>query len=118
RQLNTDLQPKLKSSIAGLRSIVYPLPSLPVGGSPLQIQFALNTVQLFEYLYPYATQMEQAAQKSGLFIILNSSLTFDKPQIHLRIDRDKAAQLGVNMANIGNTLAVALGGNSINQFNM
>jgi multidrug efflux pump len=118
RQLNTDLQPKLKNSIAGLRSIVYPLPSLPVGGSPLQIQFALNTVQPFEYLYPYATQMEQAAQKSGLFIILNSSLTFDKPQIHLQIDRDKAAQLGVNMANIGNTLAVALGGNSINQFNM
>ncbi len=118
RELNTQLQPKLKSSIAGLRSIVYPLPSLPVGGSPLQIQFNLNTIEPFEFLYPYAVQMEQAAQKSGLFIILNSSLSYDKPQIHLEINRDKAAQMGVSMANIGNTLAIALGGKSINQFNM
>ena len=42
--------------------------------------------------------MEQAAQKSGLFIIINSSLSYDKPQMELEIDRDKAAQMGVNMA--------------------
>ncbi len=118
KQLNFALQSKLKGAIAGLRAIVYPLPSLPVGGSPLQIQFTLNTIQPFDFLYPYAVQMEQAAQKSGLFLILNSSLTFDKPQIHLEINRDKAAQMGVSMANIGNTLAIALGGNNINQFNM
>ncbi len=118
RQLNTELQPKLKSSVAGVRAIVYPLPSLPVGGSPLQIQFALNTIEPFEFLYPYATQMEQAAQKSGLFIIINSGLSYDKPQIHLDINRDKAAQMGINMSAIGNALAISLGGNSINQFNM
>lgn len=117
RQLNMQLQPKI-SQVAGLRSVVYPLPSLPVGGSPLQIQFTLNTIQPFEFLYPYAIQLEQAAQKSGLFIIINSSLTYDKPQIHLDIDRDKAAQMGVNMANIGGALAGALGGNYVNQFNM
>ena len=102
---------KLKSNIAGVRAMVYPLPSLPVGGSPLQIQFVLNTIEPFEFLYPYCTQLEQAAQKSGLFIIINSSLSYDKPQIHLEINRDKAAQMGINMANIGNALSIALGGN-------
>ena len=94
RQLNMELQPKISNQVTGLRAAVYPLPSLPVGGSPLQIQFTLNTIQPFDFLYPYATQLEQAAQKSGLFIIINSSLTYDKPQIHLDIDRDKAARNG------------------------
>jgi multidrug efflux pump len=118
RQLNTELQPKLKGNVAGVRAIVYPLPSLPVGGSPLQIQFALNTIEPFEFLYPYATKLEQAAQKSGLFIIINSGLSYDKPQIHLEINRDKAAEMGINMSSIGNALAISLGGNSLNQFNM
>ncbi len=118
RQLNTELQPKLKGNVAGVRAIVYPLPSLPVGGSPLQIQFALNTIEPFEFLYPYATKLEQAAQKSGLFIIINSALSYDKPQIHLEINRDKAAEMGINMQSIGNALAISLGGNSLNQFNM
>ena len=63
RQLMTELQPKLRGTIAGVRAVVYPLPSLPVGGSPLQIQFAMNTIEPFSFLYPYAVQMEQAAQK-------------------------------------------------------
>ncbi len=118
RQLNTELQPRLKNEIAGVRAIVYPLPSLPVGGSPLQIQFALNTIQPFDFLYPYALKLEQAAQKSGLFIIINSSLSYDKPQVELEIDRDKAAQMGINMASIGNALSINLAGNSLNKFNM
>jgi len=117
-ELNMDVQPKLKAQVAGLRSVVYPLPSLPVGGSPLQIQFALNTIEPFDYLYPYAVQLEQAAQKSGLFLVINSTLTFDKPQIHVEINRDKAATMGINMANIGNALATALSGSNINQSNM
>ena len=63
-------------------------------------------------------KLEQAAQKSGLFIIINSGLSYDKPQIHLEINRDKAAEMGISMAAIGNALAISLGGNSLNQFNM
>lgn len=117
QQLNNELQPRL-NSIAGLRAVVYPLPSLPVGGNPLEIQFSLNTIEPFEFLYPYAVKVEQAAQKSGLFLMINSSLSFDKPQIHLEVNRDKAAEMGINMANIGNSLATALSGNAINQFNL
>ncbi len=118
RQVNTSLQQQLRNNIAGVRSLVYPLPSLPVGGSPLPIQFVVNTIEPFEILYPYTLQLLQAAQKSGLFLIITNTLSYDKPQIHLNIDRDKAAQMGVNMANIGNALSIALGGRAINSFNM
>ncbi len=117
RQINTALQQKLRN-IAGIRSIVYPLPSLPIGGSPLQIQFVLTTIDPFETLYPLAVEMEKAARNSGLFLMINSSLSFDKPQIHMEINRDKAAQMGISMASIGNTLSSALGGNYINRFSM
>lgn len=117
KELNYALQAQLQS-VAGVRVGVYPLPSLPVGGSPLQIQFALNTIEPFDFLYPYAVKMEQAAQKSGLFLMINSGLSYDKPQIHLNINRDKAAAMGIDMATLGNVLATALGGNNVNQFNM
>jgi multidrug efflux pump len=116
--LNNLLQSRLKTSAAGVRAVVYPLPSLPVGGSPLQIQFTLNTIQPFDFLYPYAVKMEQAAQQSGLFLFISNSLTYDKPQIHLEINRDKAAQMGINMANIGSALSTALSGGSVNQFSL
>src|SRR6266566_1454658 len=35
-----------------------------------------------------------------------------------KIDRSKASDLGINMANIGNTLATLLGGNYVNRFNL
>ena len=63
-------------------------------------------------------KINQEAQKSGLFIFTDGDLRFDTPQIELKIDRDKANQLGVTMQDVGATLATLLGGNYVNRFNM
>jgi multidrug efflux pump subunit AcrB len=62
--------------------------------------------------------MTQEANKSGMFIFTTASLTTDKPQIDINIDREKAAQLGVTMADISDTLSTLLGGNYVNLFEM
>lgn len=118
REANAILQEQLRTKIAGVRAVVYPLPSLPVSGSPLPIEFVVNTIEPFKVLFPYTQQLLTAAQNSGLFLIIFSSLSYDKPQIHLNIDRDKAAQMGVSMASIGSALSTALGGHYVNLFNM
>jgi multidrug efflux pump len=63
-------------------------------------------------------QIEKAARESGLFIFTDSDLKFDTPQIQFKIDADKANQLGVNMQDIGSSLATLLGGNYVNRFNL
>jgi multidrug efflux pump subunit AcrB len=63
-------------------------------------------------------KIEAAARQSGLFIFTDSDLKFDLPQIELKIDADKANRLGLNMQEIGSSLATMLGGNYVNQFSM
>ena len=111
------LQNKLRD-IAGLRSIVYQIPALPLGGSPLDIQFVLTSIRPLEQLAPLADQLVAEGVKSGLFIILNSSLTYDKPKVLIEIERSKAAQMGISMQSIGNALATAFGENYVNFFSM
>ncbi len=117
QQLNPIIQEKVRD-VAGLKTAIFPLPSLPVGGTPLPIQFVINSTSSFELIYQISQQIEEAARKSGLFIFIDNSLKFNKPELVVHIDRNKAGQLGISMQDIGNALAISLGGNYINLFSM
>src|SRR5581483_2959474 len=60
----------------------------------------------------------EEAQKSGMFIFLDSDLKFDNPQSDIIIDRDKTAQLGLKMSDVGSSLSAMLGGGYVNYFSM
>ncbi len=59
-------------------------------------------------------KIKAAAMKSGLFIVSDSDLQFNQPVVRIKIDRSKASDLGLTMQQIGNTLALMLGGNYVN----
>ncbi|HZD54566.1 MAG TPA: efflux RND transporter permease subunit [Woeseiaceae bacterium] len=110
------LQQKL-ANIAGLEATAINFPSLP-GSSGVPVQFIVNTTQPYEELYGYTQQLLQAAQASGLFIFVDTNLTFDQPQLRVDVDRNKAAELGIDMSDIGRSLATLLGGGFVNRFNL
>ena len=93
-------------------------PALPgsTGGAPLQ--FVIRTTGDYATLADVALKMQQAAQRSGLFLFTDVDLKFDTPQYEFKIDADKANRIGVNMADIGTALATMLGGNYVNLFNL
>jgi multidrug efflux pump len=53
-----------------------------------------------------------------MFIFLDSDLKYDNPQTSIVIDRDKTAQLGLKMSDVGGALAAMLGGGYVNYFSM
>ena len=53
-----------------------------------------------------------------MFIFLDTDLKFDLPQSVMEIDRDKTAQLGLTMNQVGTALGGLLGGNYVNYFNL
>ena len=55
---------------------------------------------------------------SGQFLFLRKSIEFSRPKAILVIDRDRAADLGISMADIGRNLATLLGGNDVNRFSL
>ncbi|MCC4821024.1 hypothetical protein LMH81_31370, partial [Vibrio lentus] len=74
-------------------------PGTPQG---LPFQMVLKTpTGSYQDLYQYAEKLKEYAQKSGKFIYVQNDLNFNKPQVEIRIDRDKAAQMNVNAQDIG-----------------
>ncbi|HSI53476.1 MAG TPA: efflux RND transporter permease subunit, partial [Ramlibacter sp.] len=81
-------------------------------------QMVINSTAGFQTVFEQMEKLKDAARKSGMFIVSDSDLAYNQPNVEVTIDRTKAQDLGVNMQNLGSTLAVLLGGNYINRFNL
>ncbi len=115
-QLQPIIQEEM-NQISGVRVAAFQPPPLP-GSSGLPVQFVIGSTDSFEQLNTIAQQFMQEAQKSGMFIFLDSDLKFDQPQSQVDIDRNKTALLGLSMQDVGSSLASILGGGYVNYFSM
>jgi multidrug efflux pump len=115
-----ELQQRLSQSLGGLagqKTAVFQPPSLP-GAFGLPIQFAITTTEPAARLNEVSQEFLATALKSGLFMFIDTDLRFDLPQSVIEIDRDKTAQLGLTMSQVGTALGSLLGGNYVNYFSM
>ena len=113
-----ELQPVLQqelSKVAGVRVAAFQPPPLP-GSIGLPVQFVIVTTEPFERLNEVAQQFLQQSLQSGMFIFLDCDLKVDNPQSNIIIDRDKTAQLGLKMSDLGGSLASMLSGGYVNYF--
>lgn len=115
QKLQGDLQKKL-AGIAGLNAFIFPLPSIPGSGNSLPIQFVVTSTTDYTVIYQVMEKLLAAANQSGLFMFVDSDLKFEKPELEINIDRNKAASMGIRMQSIGATLSTLLGGNYVNRF--
>ncbi|MES1999864.1 MAG: efflux RND transporter permease subunit [Pseudomonadota bacterium] len=113
-QLQPEVQKKL-GQIAGTQNAIFQPPPLP-GARGLPIQFVITTTEPFSQLFDVSQKFLQDAQKTGDFIFLQSDLRIDLPQTTVVIDRNLAAQVGLNMQEIGSALSAMLGGGYVNYF--
>ncbi|HRG58721.1 MAG TPA: efflux RND transporter permease subunit [Bacteroidia bacterium] len=85
------------------------------GGLP--VQFVLQAPN-FEKLKDKLPKFMEEVQKSSVFQGFDADLKFNKPEINITVDRDKAKNLGVSVADIAQTLQLALSGQRFNYFTM
>jgi multidrug efflux pump len=85
------------------------------GGLP--VQFVLQAPN-FEKLKEKLPKFLEEAGKSPVFKIVDCNLKFNKPELNLRIDRDRAKNLGVSTIDIAQTLQLALSSQRFSYFNM
>jgi multidrug efflux pump len=84
----------------------------------LPIQFAIKTTESASRLNEVSTAFLAEALKSGEFMFFDTDLKYDQPQSVIEIDRDKTAQLGLTMSQVGTALGGLLGGGYVNYFSM
>jgi multidrug efflux pump len=115
-----ELQPVVQREMAGVtgaRIVAFQQPPLP-GSSGLPIQFVIQTTDPFDRLDGVAKAFTAEALKSGKFIFLDNDLKIDQPQTSVVIDREKTAQLGLKLSDVGGALGTLLGGGYVNYFGL
>jgi multidrug efflux pump len=104
------------NDIAGAKIAAFQLPSLPGGGQGLPIQFVITTTQSFENLNEVVNNILNKARTTGMFAYIDPDLKIDKAQSTVILDKDKVAQLGLDMQEVGTLLSFALSEGYINYF--
>jgi len=115
------LQPEIQNKIgqiAGANAVVFQPPPLPGTGHGLPVQFVIGTTDSFTRLNEVSQAFLDKARLSGLFMYVDADLKIDKPQTMLEVDRDKLAQMGLTMQDVGAAMASMLGGGYVNYFSM
>ena len=106
------------ASITGFNTIVFLRPSLPGAGGGAPVQFVVLSTDTPDRIAQVANDLVARALQSGLFFFADSNLKFDQPQVDIVIDRDKAAELNVDMQHVAADIGALFGGNYVNYFNI
>ena len=113
QQIVQQLFPQLLG-IPGVLAFMINPPSLGQGFvSPVQYVLQADT---YEELQQAVGAMMSKASKLGYLVNLNTDLRLNKPQLDVSIDRERAAGLGVSVADIGSALETYLGGRVVGNF--
>jgi HAE1 family hydrophobic/amphiphilic exporter-1 len=101
----------------GLRPMVNPVAVISGGGrADADISFMLRGPEL-DHLSTYSQQLLARLKQIPGVVDADTSLILGKPELRVNIDRAKAADLGVSIADLARSLRVLVGGEQISTYN-
>ncbi|TAJ19442.1 MAG: efflux RND transporter permease subunit [Planctomycetota bacterium] len=104
------------SGIPGLRVFPRLDPPLPTPGR-YDVELLLQSDAPLEEMLGTANAVIGAGFASGKFLYVDSDLKIDRPEARVVIDRERVADLGLDLASVGRELGTLLGGGYVNRFN-
>jgi multidrug efflux pump len=106
------------SAIPGIQTFPILPPALPGGGQfPVELVIA-STAETPEIL-SFAQKLQEKATASGLFAFPPLiDVKIDQPSSEIELDRQKVAELGLDLQTVGQDLGSAVGGNYVNRFSV
>jgi len=106
------------AGIPGVQTFAVIPPALPGGGNfPVEVVLA-STAEQSEIL-EFAQQLQAKAAQSGMFAFPpHIDTKIDEARSEIHIDREKAAEMGLNLQTVGQDLSAAVGGNFVNRFSV
>src|SRR5438045_8633624 len=84
---------------APIRSSVRNAPSFNIGGGNYDIDFVFRGPEL-ENLAKYADTLREKTKEIGGIVDADTTLKLDKPELRVHINRDRAADLGVDKSDM------------------
>ena len=113
QQQIADVLSKAVRPMNDARTFVTQEQTISVGGGRarfgLPVQFVLEAPNL-DKLTEALPKFEEAARNHPAFSTVDVDLKFNKPELYIEIDRERAQTLGVSVADVAQTLQLALAG--------
>src|SRR5438876_3529378 len=92
-----------------MRTQVRNIAGFNIGGGTFEVDLALRGPEL-EKLAEYGETLKQKARELGGIVDVDTTLRLDKPELRVAIDRQRAADLRVDTAQIATALRLMVGG--------
>ncbi|GAA4395579.1 efflux RND transporter permease subunit [Nibrella viscosa] len=116
QQTLADYTTKLLKQLPDAKSVAIQQQTISVdtrGGLP--VQYVLQAPD-FNRLRAYLPRFLEEAQQDPAFASVDANLKFNKPELNVRIDRQKAKALGVSLGDVAQTVQLALAGQRFGYF--
>ena len=104
------------SQAPGLRVFPRLDPPLPTPGQ-YDVELVLQSDAPVEQMLETTSAVVAAGWKSGKFLYVDTDLKMDLPEARVVLDRERIADLGLDLASVGRELGTLLGGAYVNRFN-
>ncbi len=91
-------------------------PPLPTPGQ-YDVELVLQSDGALEDMADITAAVLGAGWQSGKFLYVDTDLKMDLPEARVVLDRDRIADLGLDLATVGQELGTLLGGAHVNRFN-
>lgn len=109
------MQPEMEK-ITGVRWVGVQPPPLPTPGQGYPVEFVLKSTADPVTMSRVTDEIVARALAQKKFFYVAPRLRIDRPEAVIEIDRDKAALMGVDMAQISADLSALLAGGEVNRF--
>jgi len=116
QEIYESLMPKV-SALTGARTFVSQPQSIGGRRSSFPVQYVIQAPN-FQKLRDILPLFMEAAQQEPVFSFVDIDLKFNKPELRINIDRQKAQDLGVSVLDVAQTLQLGLSGQRFGYFVM
>jgi multidrug efflux pump len=103
--------------ITGLKAFPILYPALPTAGN-FDVEMVVLSSASPQDMKKYADQLVVEATNSKKFLYASTSLKIDLPQVQFNLDRQRIADLGMDLEGVSHQLGVLLSGNYVNRFDL
>nr|WP_046004138.1 efflux RND transporter permease subunit [Pseudoalteromonas rubra]KJZ11144.1 acriflavine resistance protein B [Pseudoalteromonas rubra] len=105
------------SQVTGLTVFPVLFPALPTAGN-FDVELVVQSGDSREEMLEYVHKMIGAAYQSGQFLFVDTDLKIDLPQVELKLNRERIADLGMDIADVSQQLGVLMSGDHVNHFEL
>uniref|UniRef100_UPI003783AFD5 efflux RND transporter permease subunit n=1 Tax=Aestuariivirga sp. TaxID=2650926 RepID=UPI003783AFD5 len=115
QEMTQSLLPKLRK-VAGVQAFASNPGSLGTRGFGKPLQFVIQSSASYEEINALASQLVERLKDNPGLADIDTDMRLNKPEVDVEIDRNRVADLGLDISVIGRTLETLLGGRNVSSF--